>query len=72
MSYHHQSYAFFLVQSEQNVQHDMSISSIEITRRLVQKQHLRSIGQRSSNSDSLLLATRQLIRIVLQSMRHSH
>ena len=57
MSDHNKSDFFSLIQFQKNIQYNMCVSSVQITSWLIQKKNLRFICQRSSNCNSLLLAT---------------
>jgi hypothetical protein len=54
-----------LVEIEQQVDDALAGDRIEIARRLVREQHCRPRHERPCDGDALLLAARQLSRIVL-------
>ena len=69
---HHADRGALAVQFTEQFHHGLSISRIQVARGLIRKQNGWLAAQRSSDGDALLLAARELRRIVLHPMRHLH
>src|SRR5437867_2418639 len=67
---HHADRGALAVQFTEQFHHGLSISRIQVARGLIRKQNGRLAAQRSSDGDALLLAARELRRIMVHPMRH--
>ena len=56
------------VEIDQNFHDNICATSVQITSRFVKKENLGLVGDGSRNGDSLLLATRELVREVVHSL----
>src|ERR1043166_5639106 len=68
---HHDRQRIFLNHLAQQREQLMRANRIEVSGRLIGEQHLRVVSERSSNSNALLFATRQLGRFMLQPIAES-
>ena len=60
--------AFLLVQAHQQIDHRPPGVGVEVAGRLVRKQDLRVVGERTRERDTLLLAAGELSRIVMHAV----
>lgn len=72
MSYHNKCYFLQLVELSQDVQYNFWVFRVKVTCGLIKQQHFGPISKCSSYCNSLLFSTRQLVRVMSQSMAHSH